>query len=158
MLVCSSLKIVFILFIDINLGGSDFSLTNLDWAIIANDGVFPIFRLRGGRNMIMNNVSILVNNGGNAELGALFYSGYEGSSSWDTVFNGGSNVILNGVGLWDLNAVGEGGGNIKTNINNAQGCAQFISQKVNFQNNRFGSLVLPPHRNQTSFLPDLSLQ
>jgi hypothetical protein len=25
--------------IDINLGGSDFSLTNLDWAIIANDGV-----------------------------------------------------------------------------------------------------------------------
>src|SRR5688572_14072304 len=133
MLVCSSLKIVFILFIDINLGGSDFSLTNLDWAIIANDGVFPIFRLRGGRNMIMNNVSILVNNGGNAELGPLFYSGYEGSSSGDTVFNGGSNVILNGVGLWDLNAVGEGGGNIKTNINNAQGCAQFISQKVNFQ-------------------------
>src|SRR5688572_30760055 len=119
--------------IDINLGGSDFNLNNLDWAIIANDGVLPIFRLRGGSNMIMNNVSILVNNGGNAELGALFYSGYEGSSSGDTVFNGGSNVILNGVGLWDLNAVGEGGGNIKTNINNAQGCAQFISQKVNFQ-------------------------
>jgi hypothetical protein len=138
-----------IVIIDINLSG-DFNLTNLDWAIIANDGVLPIFRLRTGRNMIMNNVSILVNNGGNAELGAIFFSGYEGSSSGDTVFSGGSNVILNGVGLWDLNAVGEGGGNIKTNINmnNAQGCAQFISQKINFQNNRWqrcapGDFVTP---------------
>ncbi|MCP4292433.1 MAG: T9SS type A sorting domain-containing protein [bacterium] len=129
-----------IVIIDINPNDEfgDFNLTNLDWAIIVNDDVLPIFRLREGSNMIMNNVSILVNNGCCGDIRAIFYSGYEGDSG-DTVFNGGSNVILNGIGLWDLNAVGEGGGDVKTNINinNAQGCAQFISQKVNFQNNRW---------------------
>jgi len=136
-----------VVIIDINLSG-DFSLTNLDWAIIINDDVLPIFRLRNGSNMILNNVSILVNHGCCGDIRAIFYSGYEGSSSGDTVFNGGSNVILNGIGLWDLNAVGEGGGDIKTNINinNAQGCAQFISQQVNFQNNRWNRCALAQPR------------
>ncbi|NES69493.1 MAG: hypothetical protein F6K24_31855 [Okeania sp. SIO2D1] len=131
-----------IVVIDINLGGSDFDLTNLDWAIVADDGVVPIFRLRNGSNMLMSNVSILVDNDDGSDLGALFYSGYEGSSSGDTVFSG-DNIVLNGVGLWDLNEVGEGGGDIKTQItiNNGQGCAHFISQKVDFQNNRWTHCV-----------------
>ncbi|NEP08280.1 MAG: hypothetical protein F6K34_28065, partial [Okeania sp. SIO4D6] len=51
-----------IVVIDINLGDNDFNLTNLDWAILADDGVVPIFRLRNGSNMLMSNVSILVDN------------------------------------------------------------------------------------------------
>jgi hypothetical protein len=131
-----------IVVIDLNANGNlgDFNLVNLDWVIDGSGSKLVIFRLRNGSNMIMNEVSIVLGNGGIADrgIGVIFFSGYEGSGSGDTVFNVGSSVVLNGIGLWDLNAVGEGG-STKTNINinNGQGCAHFISQKVNFQNNRW---------------------
>ncbi len=129
--------------VDVDPGG-DFDLANLDWVISSANNVPVIFRLRNGRNMVVNNVSILMGSSGltDSDLGAIFVSAYEGSGSGDTVFNVGSNLILNGIGFWDLNAIGEGG-STKTNINinNAQGCAQFISQKVNFQNNRWNRCV-----------------
>jgi plastocyanin len=135
--------------IDINSNSSlgDWNLVNLDWVINGSGDKLIIFRLRNGSNMIMNEVSITLGDGGIADngIGVIFYSGYDGDSG-DTVFNTGSSLVANRVAFWDLNEIGEGGGDVKTNINfnNAQGCAQFISQKVNFQNNRWNRCAYEP--------------
>ncbi|RLT40063.1 MAG: hypothetical protein DWI57_09120, partial [Chloroflexi bacterium] len=128
-----------VIVVDFNISGQDFSVNNTDWIINGTGNKLVIFRLRNGSNMLISNGSITLGTGGiaNNDLGVIFYSGYDGNSS-DAVFSF-SNVVASGTGFWDLNAVGEGGGSINTNIviNNGQGCAQFISQKVNFQNNRW---------------------
>ena len=133
-----------IIVVDISIGNNDFSVNNTDWVIDGTGNKLIIFRLRNGSNMLISNGSILMGTGGIASrgLGALFFSAYDGNTS-DAVFSF-SNVVASGVGFWDLNAVGEGGGNVNTNIviNNGQGCAQFISQKVNFQNNRWNRCAM----------------
>ena len=130
--------------VDFNVSG-DFSLTNLDWVIdsggTAVNGPLIVFRIRNGSNMTMQNTSILMHSSdltATEPVGAIFYHASESSGSGDTVFTVGNNTVLNGVALWDLNAVGAGG-STKTNINinNGQGCSQFVSQKVNFQNSRW---------------------
>ena len=119
--------------------GNDFSVNNTDWVINGSGSKLIIFRLTGGRNMVMSNASITLGDSGiaNGGMGVIFYTSYKGSGNTDAVFSG-SNLIASGVGFWDLNVVGQGG-STGTNIviNNGQGCAQFISQKVNFQNNRW---------------------
>ena len=128
-----------VIVVDFDISGQDFSVNNTDWIIDGTGNKLIILRLRNGSNMLVSNGTITLGTGGiaNNDLGVIFYSGYEGSSS-DGVFNF-NNVVASGVAFWDLNAVGEGGGSINTEIviNNGQGCAQFISQKVNFQNNRW---------------------
>lgn len=128
--------------VDIDGEGSDFQPSDIDWVITGDGSKLIVFRLLDGANMVMSNTSILMGaNYANSplldEFGAIFLSYQEGDSG-DTVFNG-DNVVLNGIAWWDLNMVGEGGGDVKTNItyNNSQGCGQFISQKVNMQNARW---------------------
>ena len=130
--------------IDIDLDGDAFQVENTDWVIEGAGDKLIVFRLREGSNMEMSNVSILMGeNYGDAtvldELGAVFLSYEEEGGSGDTVFNG-DNVILNGIGWWDLNEVGAGGSTKTTLVyNNSQGCGQLISQKVNLQNARWSS-------------------
>jgi hypothetical protein len=147
--------------VDFNIQG-DFSMTNLDWVIDSEGGELIIFRILNGANMTMQNTSILMHAsdfGNDNQLGAIFFHASESSGSGDTVFTIGNNTVLNGVGLWDLNAVGEGG-STKTNVsvNNGQGCAQFISQKVNFQNGRWVRCVkgIPTAVTLSSFGADSS--
>lgn len=126
--------------VDFDLAG-DFSMTNLDWVIDSAGGELIIFRILNGSNVTMQNSSILMHEfdfGTTDFLGALFFHASEGDGSSDSVFLIGNNTVINGIGFWDLNAVGEGG-STKTSIiiNNGQGCAQFISQKVNLQNGRW---------------------
>lgn len=126
--------------IDIQRGGSDFKLNNFDWILNGTD-VLGIFRIRGNSNMLLSNSSIALGPGGIGNgsttvapnrLGAIFVHYEEPVGNSDQVFNG-NNVILNGVGLWDLNPF-NGGYNqaVKTeiNINNGQGCTQFIGGAI----------------------------
>ena len=141
--------------IDINSGGSDFNVNNCDWIIEGSGDILFIFRIRGGSNMLMSNAAILLGDGGIGggsastpvdKIGALFVKAHpdeEGNGSSDQVFNG-NNVILNGIGLWDLVEVGtENSGDTELIINNGQGCAQFISTKANFQNVRWNRCEPP---------------
>jgi hypothetical protein len=68
-------------------------------------------------------------------LGALFVQYEEPTGNTDKVFNF-QNVILNGVGIWDLNAFRKGAYddavNTELTVQNGQGCAQFISSSINF--------------------------
>ena len=126
-------------------GNSDFELNNSDWILQGTEDVFGIFRIRGESNFNISNSSILLGDGGIGDqdddgtidsLGAIFFKGdEEGSDSSDKVFNG-NNVILNGIGLWDLVTVGDDG-NTELGINNGQGCAQFISSSIDFNDVRW---------------------
>ena len=140
--------------IDINRSGSDFNVNNSDWILEGSGDVLFIFRIRGNANMLMSNAAILLGDGGIGggsattsvdKIGAIFVKAHpdeEGTSSSDQVFNG-DNVILNGIALWDLVEVGTGqASDTELIINNGQGCAQFISTKVNFQNVRWNRCTL----------------
>lgn len=130
---------------DINRGGNDFDVDNADWILDGSADKLAILRITGGSNFTLSNSAILLGDGGIggsfapvSRVGAIFFKGdSEGSGSSDQVFNF-NNVILNGIGLWDLVKVGNASGNkTEININNGQGCAQFISQTVTFNDVRW---------------------
>jgi hypothetical protein len=136
---------VIVIDISIDGGKSDFELNNSDWILQGSQDVLAIFRIRGGSNFNLSNSSILLGDGGIggglstdpvSRLGAIFFKGdEEGSSSGDTVFNF-NNVVLNGIALWDLVTVGDTG-TTRLTINDGQGCAQFISSAVDFDDVRW---------------------
>ena len=137
-------------------GNSDFELNNSDWILQGTEDVFGIFRIQGESNFNMSNSSILLGDdgiGGGSpspfdpvtNLGAIFVKLEDQDGSSDQVFNG-DNVVLNGVGLWDLVTVGDTG-TTELAINNGQGCAQFISSSINFNDvrwNRCSGTHMPP--------------
>ena len=151
--------------IDINIdgGNSDFEVNNSDWILQGDDDVFAVFRILGDTNMVMSNASIVLGDGGigggspaeaPGDLGAIFCKGTDGPGSSDQVFNG-HNLVLNGIGLWDLVNIGGSPvtvsdlGNTEILINDAQGCAQFISSTVTFNDVRWnrcgvGAAEAPP--------------
>lgn len=142
--------------------GGKFEVNNSDWVIGGTGNKLVVFRIRHGDNTQIDNSSIMLGEGwrnaiGIDKLGALFVYVYpeeeftSQSGSSDAVFQL-SNVILNGVGLWDLNTIGDAssdtdyGGYVdrgrQTNYTmidhqNAQGCGQFISGSVSMQNVRW---------------------
>ena len=138
--------------IDINTGG-DFEVNNADWILQGDANVIAIIRVVGGANFKISNGSILLGNGGIgggsttqpvSSLGAIIVKLQDGGDSSDQVFNL-SNFVLNGVGIWDLVDIGENNGSNTTEINgnNGQGCAQFISQAVVFNDMRWKRCAPP---------------
>ena len=134
--------------IDINIdnGNSDFLVNNSDWILQGSSDKQAIFRIQGESNFNLSQSSILLGDRGIGtdnstdvnKLGAIFVKSdtrAEGSDSGDAVFNF-DNVVLNGIGLWDLVTVGEQG-KTEININNGQGCAQFIGSTINFNDVRW---------------------
>jgi len=131
--------------IDIQMkGGGDWKLNDHDLILNGNGSTTAIFRIRGNTNMLMSNSSIALGTGGIGKggagtapsaLGALFVQYEEPTGNTDKVFNF-QNVILNGVGIWDLNAFRKGAYddavNTELTVQNGQGCAQFISSSINF--------------------------
>ncbi|WP_285674283.1 hypothetical protein, partial [Paralimibaculum aggregatum] len=148
--------------IDIDMDDNDFKLTNSNIIIDGDGSTFAIFRILGDSNLVLNQSTIVLGDGGIADgdLGAIFVKaaefadgqgGYNAgeSNSGDTVFSF-NDTVLNGVGFYDLIVYDETIGNAdfdngttELKINNGQGCAQFISPKINFNNVRF-DLCAPP--------------
>jgi len=124
-----------LILVDVNADGNDFQLDNLDWVIDGSGAKLVIFRINDGANMLMSNVSITMGTSGIEFTGVVFAHASEEDGSSDTVFNG-DNVILSGGAFWDLNDIGSGADH-NIVINNGQGCWQFVSQKVDFQNTRW---------------------
>ncbi len=142
--------------------GGKFEVNNSDWIIGGTGNKLIVFRIRNGDNMQIDNSSIMLGEGwrnaiGVDKLGALFVHIYpeeefrSTSGSSDAVFQL-SNVILNGIGLWDLNTIGDAitdtdyAGYVNRSLQNnyteieqddAQGCSQFISGRVAMQNVRW---------------------
>lgn len=148
--------------IDINIdnGNSDFELNNSDWILQGSKNKQAIFRIQGESNFNLSNSSILLGDrgigtqreGGFGGMGAIFVKSdthAEGADSGDAVFNF-NNVVLNGIGVWDLVTVSDQG-KTEINVNNGQGCAQFISSTIDFNDVRwnkcsefFATPVAPP--------------
>ena len=128
--------------IDINVGDNDWLLNDYDLILDGDGDTFAIFRVRGDTNMLMSNSSIALGTGGigngseddpASQLSALFVQYEEPEGNTDSVFSF-SNFILNGVGIWDLNAFRDGmyddTWDTEVNLQNGQGCSQFISSSV----------------------------
>ncbi|MCJ8318911.1 MAG: hypothetical protein MJK12_04710 [Colwellia sp.] len=143
--------------IDLNFTGSNdfFHLNNTDWILKSDLGTQAIFRLADGSHFKFIDSSIMLGDSqGNTrpinELGAIFFT--DTYTTENTVFDL-QNVILGGIGLWDFTDFNPRPSNhlqtevassyaafdnrTKTNISNAQGCAQFIGNSINMSNNRW---------------------
>lgn len=109
----------------------DFLVGNTDWILQTDRDVVAIFRMKNGGNFLFTNSSIMmgcVTNQANCHtqnidhLGAIFYTD---NSKGNQAFNV-NNVILGGIGLWDL----DDDRDTKITLNNVQGCTQLISSRV----------------------------
>lgn len=133
--------------IDIAGGSDDFLVNNTDWilkTLADEDGntTKAVFRMDRGTNFNFTNSSIMMGceeyeeddkgipglceDEDIDELGAIFYVSDKYDAKGNEVFNL-SNVILGGIGLWDLDT----DNNTIIDTDNVQGCTQYISSKVN---------------------------
>ena len=150
--------------INIDAGSNEFILNNTDWILKSTRDTLAIFRLVGEtKNYQFSNSSVMLGDG-NAnsahkidKLGAIFFT--DALKSTNEVFSL-SNVVLGGIGLWDFtdfnpsaggttrlyDAPGAGvrsaytsrpGSLTRLNLQNAQGCAQFIGHEIDMSNNRW---------------------
>lgn len=146
--------------INIDVDGNKFELNNTDWILKSTKGTKAVFRMQDGTQFNFSNSSILLGDGQlNStdiidSMGAIFImDAYKGTNE---LFNL-NNVILGGIALMDLAdfnpsrtvllnvapsappaIASQTVGNLtKINLQNAQGCAQFISQQVTMSNNRW---------------------
>ena len=134
--------------IDVDRGGSDWEINNSDIVIDGPEGLKAIFRVNGESNTNMSNSSILTGEGGihnNEAFGAIFYKGdSEGAGSGDAVFSG-NNVVYDGIAFWELNEGTFDFGKNEIDIQNGQGCAQFIGSTVlHTSNSRFNKCTHAP--------------
>ena len=143
-------------FIDIDVGDNDFDLKNTDIIINGGSDVTAIFRLLNGSNLVANQSTILLGDGGIGRnspdspfvdrIGAIFIPIDEEADSGDTTLSF-NDTVLNGIGLYDLTSFKDDGvatdeGTNKINIQNGQGCAQFIGSQVELENVRFNRCIL----------------
>lgn len=149
--------------ININAGSNEFILNNTDWILKSTKDTVAIFRLVGQtKNYQFTNSSIMLGDGNPDstdtidQLGAIFFT--DALKGTNEVFNL-NNVILGGIGLWDFtdfnprvgirlfDVAGDGVGSsyhtnragslTKLNLQNSQGCAQFIGHEIDMSNNRW---------------------
>jgi len=119
--------------IDFATGDNDILLSNSNLIIDGPEGAVAIFRFAED-NMLVSNSNILLGDGGIHSSSVLFYTD---QASTDTIFSF-QNVILSRVAFWSL---GDGGGSIE--VDNGQGCTQFIADMVNLQDVRFNQCAAP---------------
>ncbi|WP_293160325.1 GEVED domain-containing protein, partial [Okeania sp. SIO2C9] len=129
-----------VVIIDVNRGGDDWELNNSDIIIDGPDDLTAIFRVNGESNMNMSNTSIQIGEGGIANddnpFGAIFFKGDSEGNSGDAVFSG-NNVVFNGIAFWELDGGTNDNGQNEIDIQNGQGCAQFIGDTVLHSDSRF---------------------
>ena len=83
-----------------------------------------IFRVEDDANMKVSNSAIVVGDGGIGLDDVMFFSDKDDN---DTHFDL-SNVVLNGVALWDLSDYGDPS---EISFDNVQGCMQAVGNKLN---------------------------
>lgn len=141
---------------DIDRDGNTFKINNSDVILESSQGTIAIFRMADGTQFNFSNSSILLGDGTTdstdviSEIGGIFFQdAFKGTNE---LFNL-SNVILGGVGLYDFTdfnpnrslllnssasvfdpAIGDA---TVINLQDAQGCAQFIGHQVLMSNNRW---------------------
>ena len=142
--------------INIDVDNNKFELNNTDWILQSIKGTKAIFRMADGTYFDFANSSIMLGDGNPSstdvidELGAIFFQdAFKGNNELFKL----NNVILGGIGLYDftdfnpnrslllnsaLSAFNSPVGDATViNMQNAQGCAQFISHQVLMSNNRW---------------------
>lgn len=143
--------------IDIDMDGAAFVVNNTDWILQSTMDTDVIFRMADGTQFDFSNSSILLGDGtGDStdvinELGAIFFM--DAFMGTNELFNL-NNVILGGIGLWDFTDFNPDtgellsttslssfdpviGDNTVINLQDSQGCAQFIGHQVLMSNNRW---------------------
>lgn len=147
--------------IDIDVNGNKLELNNTDWILKSTKGTKAIFRMKNGTYYDFANSSILLGDGNPKstdvidDLGAIFFQdAYKGNNA----LFGLSNVILGDIGLWDFTDFNPNrtlllnpadsifdpptGDETVINMQNAQGCAQFISHQILMSNNRWNRCAI----------------
>jgi hypothetical protein len=152
--------------IDIDVGaGQKFEINNTDWILRSTRNTFAIVRMKNGSQFDLSNASVVLGDGNPnstntiTQLGAIFFQdAFKGTNE---LFNL-NNVILGGVALWDMTdfnpnrsallnsatsvfAPSTGNNRTVINMQNAQGCSQFISDQVLMSNNRWNRCDVAAH-------------
>lgn len=151
--------------IDIDFEGVSFLVNNTDWILNTVEDTLVIFRMKEGNQFDFSDSSIVMGdcnleNDGTCdsgssddvidELGAIFFM--DADQGTNELFNL-NNVILGGIALWDFTDFNPdrddllnpgdsvfnppAGDETVVNLQDAQGCAQFISHQVLMSNNRW---------------------
>ena len=137
--------------IDIINGKDTFNLDDSDWILNSTEDRLAIVRVKGATNFNISNSSILLGRGyveGDPisyiqnQIGAIFVkTGGESVGSTDEVFNF-NNVVLNGIGIWDLVTVDDTG-KTQSVFQNGQGCGSFIGSQQRHSNVRWNRCATP---------------
>jgi hypothetical protein len=117
--------------LDIANTSDDFDLGNFDIVINGLVDSFLIVRIPDGVNMLTSNSWIGIGTGGIGLNNVLFFTDQENDS--DAHFSL-QNVVLNGVSFWDLSGAGA-----DLQVDNGQGCAQFIGDQIGMNDVRFNN-------------------
>lgn len=107
----------------------DINLTNYNFVVDGPAGSFALVRIPEGSNFIINQGNVLAGTSG-IGLDSIVMSVINAPNDNDTHFNF-NDAVVNGVAFWDL---GMGDGTI--NLQNVQGCAQFVGDVINMSNVR----------------------
>jgi hypothetical protein len=114
--------------VDLVTGGADFLLENANLVVDGPPGAVAIVRIDPSANFLVSNANVVVGGGGIGLNQVVFVSLRSDRATHFSV----SNAVLNGVAFWDL-----GAGGSAVSIQNAQGCTQWIGDKVSLQDVRF---------------------
>ena len=115
--------------IDINTDGNDFLIENSTLTVDGPADSYAIFRINPNDNMLISNADIVVGNSGIGLNSVVFWS--ERSDEKQTAF-GFSNTTLMGIAFWALENNGP-----EINIDNGDGCAQFVADKITLNDVKF---------------------
>jgi hypothetical protein len=110
--------------VDINVGGSDFSINNSSLLFQGAADAFVVLRMTNTKSILASNANILVG-GGMGLNNVMFLSQATGDNAF--TFN---NVYFNGISWWGLSSNLDKG----ATWNDVKGCGQVIGGAVNFQN------------------------
>jgi len=129
--------------IDVNTGSNDFLLNNANLVVDGPSDAFVIFRLVGDDNMLLSNSNILAGQSIGQNNILFFTDQLENDQHFNM-----NNVILNGAAFWSL-----GSSDIaEINVNNAQGCTQFIAEDISLSDVRFNRCMFAPEPGTAALL------
>lgn len=120
--------------IDFDTGGSDLDVTNANIIIDGSENARAIFRVPYGAVFDLDQSNILIGEMGIMSMNVMFFSDTPGAANSGPTKNPVfvfDDTIFNGIAFW---ALGDGTSIV---VNNSQGCVQYVSDQVNFQDVRY---------------------
>ncbi|MGD2176005.1 MAG: PEP-CTERM sorting domain-containing protein, partial [Candidatus Brocadiaceae bacterium] len=113
--------------IDFETDGNDLAVTNSNIIVDGPADALGIFRVPWGSKLDLNQSNILIGSSGIQRCNVIFFSDWPEQSA---VFDF-DDTLFYGISFWTL---GDGSG---SDVDNSQGCVQFIGDKLNFQDIRY---------------------